>query len=117
MINEYPFKAGICCGFITPELDKHEFEFIAEYTYTPPERGYRDKHGQWEPDTEGELEIIRVRPAGDTVKLVKLAMALYMNEVGDFEHLENEILDYIESGEGIEPRASMYSEYGPEDLL
>ncbi len=103
-MNEFEFEAGITCSFITPVLDDVEILLIAEYDYTAEERGYRDKYGQWEPDYDADVEITNIKPKSDNPTGFELSLCELLNEVGDFEHLENDILVSI-SDERADERA------------
>ncbi len=104
MSNEFEFEAGITCSFITPYLDNIEILLIAEYDYSGWCRGDYVDGLQVSPDEEPEVEVTNIKPKSDNPTGFELSLCELLNEVGDFDHLENDILESL-SDERADERA------------
>lgn len=91
-MNEFEFEAGVTCSFITPILDGVELFFIAEYDIEPAESGQYLEGRQITPDYDASVEVTNIKPASDKPTKFELAMCAFLNDMQDFEHLENDIV-------------------------
>ena len=79
VFNVEVYSADICAGI--------EIELVANWTYTPFSRGYREGGMQMEPDEEETFEINSITPNDTVPSPLAVLVADHFNSCEDFESL------------------------------